>query len=134
MRASIIENKESDKPLLQDFARRSGSEDIRDFVQVYVTCRKMGGDMEKMIIKTADILTDKMEIEREIHVMTSQKKTEGRMISTMPVIMLAALNVFSPEYISPLYETAAGRLIMTGSLVMVIYGIFLMEKISQIEI
>ena len=87
-----------------------------------------------MIIKTADILTDKMEIEREIHVMTSQKKTEGRMISTMPVIMLAALNVFSPEYISPLYETAAGRLIMTGSLVMVIYGIFLMEKISQIEI
>lgn len=134
MRASIIENKESDKPLLQDFARRSGSEDIRDFVQVYVTCRNMGGDMEKMIVKTVDILTDKMEIEREIHVMTSQKKTEGRIISTMPVIMLAALNVFSPEYISPLYETAAGRLIMTGSLVLVVYGIFLMEKISQIEI
>lgn len=134
MRISITENKESDKPLLQDFARRSGSEDIRDFVQAYITCRNMGGDIEKMIVKTADIITDKMTIDRQIKVLTSQKKTEGRIISAMPLLMLLALNVFSYSYIAPLYETAAGRLIMTGALALTVYGMFLMEKMSRVEI
>lgn len=134
MRISIIENKESDKPLLKDFAERSGSEDINDFVEAYITCRNMGGDLEKMIEHAVDILTEKMNIEREIQVLISQKKTEGIIISIMPVVMLMALNVFSYSYISILYESTAGRLIMTGALGVMFYGMFLMEKITRIRI
>ena len=57
MRISILENKESDKPLLKDFAEPTKCEDINDFVQVYVTCRNMGGDIEKMIEQTSEVLT-----------------------------------------------------------------------------
>lgn len=134
MRISILENKESDKPLLKDFAARSKCEDINDFVQVYVTCRNMGGDIEKMIEKTAEVLTQKMTIERDIKVLTSQKKIEGRLISAMPPAMLLALNVFSYSYISVLYETVAGRIIMTASLAVTAYGVYLMERMSQIKI
>lgn len=134
MRINILENKESDKPLLQDFARRSNSEDIKDFVQAYVTCRNMGGDIEKMTINSADILSEKISIERNIKVLTSQKKAEGRMISFIPLVMILALNIFSYSYIAPLYETMAGRIIMTISLIVMIYGVFLMEKLSRIEI
>ena len=134
MRISILENKESDKPLLKDFAARSKCEDINDFVQVYVTCRNMGGDIEKMIEKTAEVLTQKMTIERDIKVLTSQKKIEGRLISAMPPAMLLALNVFSYSYISVLYETVAGRIIMTASLAVTAYGVYLMERMSQIKV
>ncbi len=134
MKINIVENKESDKLLLKDFAFRSKSEDIDNFVQVYITCRNMGGDLEKIIRHTTEILTDKMSIDREIKVITSQKKTEGRIISAMPVIMLLMMNIFSYSYISPLYETAAGRIIMTGALCLMIWGIYLMEKFSEIEI
>lgn len=134
MRISILENKESDKPLLKDFAARSKCEDINDFVQIYVTCRNMGGDIEKMIEKTAEVLTQKMTIERDIKVLTSQKKIEGRLISAMPSAMLLALNVFSYSYISVLYETMAGRIIMTASLAVTAYGVYLMERMSQIKV
>lgn len=134
MRINILENKESDKPLLKDFAARSRSEDINDFVQVYVTCRDMGGDIEKMIIQAVDVLSQKMTIEKDIKVLMSQKKTEGRIISLMPPLMLLALNIFSYSYISVLYETAAGRIIMTASLALTIYGAYLMERMSQIKI
>ncbi len=40
-----MENKESDKVLLKDLATRSKNEDINNFVQVYATCRSMGGDL-----------------------------------------------------------------------------------------
>lgn len=134
MRISILENKESDKPLLQDFAARSGSEDINDFVVAYVTCRNMGGDLEKMIGDATDILTEKMTIDRDIKVLISQKKTEGMIISLMPIIMLLGLNVLSYSYISVLYESMAGRLIMTGALIVMCYGMIMMNKIMKIRI
>ncbi len=134
MKINLLENKESDKVLLKDLASRSRNEDINNFVQVYITCRSMGGDLEKIIGHTSEILTDKMAIEREIKVITAQKKMEGRIISLMPLVMLLMMNLFSYSYIEPLYQTASGRIIMTGALAAVAYGIFLMEKLSQIEV
>ncbi len=134
MKISIVENKESDKRLLKDFASRSKSEDIRNFVQVYITCRNMGGNLERIIGHTTEILTDKMNIDREIKAITSQKKTEGRIISLMPLLMLLMLNIFSYSYIEPLYVTTAGRLIMTAALAATSYGMYLMEKISDVRI
>ena len=134
MRRCILDNNESDRILLEDFARRAGSEDISNFVQVYVTCRKMGGDLEKIISRASSILTDKMNIEREIRAITAQKKLEGRLIALMPLAMLLALNIVSMSYIAPLYETITGRLIMTGCIAASVYGLWLMEKISDIDL
>ena len=51
----------------------------------------------------------------------------------MPLLMLLMLNVFSYSYITPLYTTIAGRLIMTAALAATFYGMYLMEKISEIR-
>jgi len=134
MRKCILENNESDRILLEDFARRSKSEDINNFVQVYTTCRNMGGDLEKIISRASVILTDKMNIEREIKAITAQKTLEGRIIALMPPAMLLALNLVSQSYIAPLYSTLTGRLIMTGCLAATVCGVWLMEKISAIEL
>ena len=134
MRISIVENKENDKVLLKDFADRSKNEDINDFVQVYITCRNLGGDLEQLMTQAADVITQKITIDRDIKVLTSQKKTEGRIISMMPPAMLLALNIFSYSYISPLYETPMGRIVMAFAMVMTAYGIYLMEKILDIKI
>lgn len=134
MRVSILENKESDKMLLKDLAFRSKCEDISNFVQVYITCRDMGGNLEKIIEYTTEIITDKINIEREIKAVTAQKKLEGRIIALMPLIMLLFLNMFSQSYIEPLYSTLAGRIIMTGALAATVYGVYLMEKISEIKV
>ncbi len=134
MRVNIVENKESDKVLLQDLAVRSHSEDINNFVQVYITCRNKGGDLESIIGHAAGVITDKMNIEKEIKVITSQKKTEGRIVAIMPFVMLAIMNVFSYSYISPLYETLIGRIVMTAAFITVCIGIYMMERLSHIEV
>ena len=134
MKLNIVENKESDRILLQDFARRSCCEDINNFVQVYITCRDLGGDLAKIIEHATNVITDKMTIEREIRVITNQKKMEGRLISLMPFVMLLAMNFLSYSYVEPLYTTIAGRIIMTAALVTIGAGIYLMEKLSSVEV
>ncbi|MCI7300152.1 type II secretion system F family protein [Ihubacter massiliensis] len=131
---AISENRESDIRLLMDFAERSHCEDIDNFVQVYMTCRTMGGDLEKMLKSTTEILVDKINIEREIKTMTAQKKFEGKIISVMPLIVILFLNVFSPDYLEPLYTTLAGRMIMTIAIAGLGAAFYLTERLTDIEV
>lgn len=131
---NIRENKESEIRLLQNFAERSCCEDIENFVQVYVACTVTGGDMEKALKNTIEILMDKINIEREIRTLTAQKKFEGNIITAMPVIVILFLNIFSPDYLSPLYATLWGRLLMTGAIAGLAVSHFMMKRLTDIEV
>lgn len=130
---SIAENRNSEEMLLSEFAKRSGVEDIRNFVNVYLSCRETGGDMNQVIANASEILMQKMSIEREIRVMTSQKKFEGKIISAMPVLIIMFLNLASPGYLENLYCTISGRLVMTVALIGILTAYKLTEKITNIE-
>lgn len=131
---NIIEHKENDIRLLKDFADRSHCEDIENFVQVYSACIITGGDLEKVLKNTIEILMDKITVEREIRTLTSQKKFEGNIITMMPIIVIMFLNVFSPDYLEPLYVTVPGRLIMTGSLAGLVAAHIMTRKMTDIEV
>jgi tight adherence protein B len=130
---SIDENRESEESVLTGFAVRSGVEDIRNFVSVYLTCRSTGGDINQVIANASEILMQKISIEREIRVMTSQKQFEGKIISAMPIIIIMFLNIASPEYLDNLYNTIPGRLVMTVALIGILSAYALTEKITNIE-
>ncbi|MDO5490908.1 MAG: type II secretion system F family protein [Bacillota bacterium] len=133
MGRSIRENNENDRRLLTDFARRSGCEDINSFVQVYLTCRSMGGDLARIIAHTSEVMAERMEIEEQIAVLTAQKKLEGRIISLMPLAMLLMLNLLSPSYIDVLYTTPAGHILMALCLGGIAAGVVWMEKLTDVE-
>lgn len=134
MEIRINENKESDIDVLIDFADRSGCEDIRNFVQVYMTCRTMGGNLEQVLKNTTEILVDKMSIQREIKTLTAQKKLEGKIITLMPAGVILLLNILSPDYMEPLYLTFAGRLIMTAALAGIGTAWYWTGKLTELEV
>lgn len=134
MKRGIQENNESDTVLLTSLARRSGCEDIQNFVQVYLCCRSTGSDLVEILSHTTDIMTEKMEIMEQIEVLTAQKKLEGRIISAMPFAILIVLNLLSPAYISVLYETLGGRLVMLTCLFGICVGIWMMERLTDVEV
>lgn len=134
MTGQLKEAKEAEEKVLIEFAARCKLADITTFVDVYVTCRSTGGNMERAILSTVKVLLEKMEIQEEIRVMTSQKKLEGKIITSLPFLILILLRFTSPSYLAVLYETFMGRLIMTGALVLICMAYTLIEKITNIEV
>jgi len=134
MTGQLKEAKETEERVLVEFASRCKIPDITTFVDVYVTCRSTGGNMERAILRTVKVLLEKMEIQEEIRVMTSQKKLEGKIITTLPFLILILLRVTSPTYLAILYETLMGRLMMTGSLLLIYVAYIFIEKITTIEV
>lgn len=133
MTKCIAENRDSEESILTEFAQRSGVDDILNFVNVYLSCRETGGDLNQVIANASEILMQKMFIEREIRVMTSQKQFEGKIISAMPVLIIMFLNIASPGYLENLYSTLSGRLVMTIALAGILTAYKLTEKITNIE-
>lgn len=131
---AMRDRKESEEELLRDLAERSGLEDIRNFVDVYALCRRLGGDLEEVIASTSRVMTDKMAILREIHTLTAQKQFEGRLISAMPLLVILGLNLFAPDYLAVLYTTLAGRAIMTVALGGIVTAFLLTQHLLDIRI
>lgn len=124
----------SDIELLSDLANRYENEDIQDFVKVYSTCKKTGGDMPRSINLASKVISEKISITREISLISSQRKLEGRIIATMPFLIIFFLKVTGPAYLEPMYCSVAGRLLMTLALGLIVLSIILMEKITKVRI
>ncbi len=130
----IYENRESEEKLLLSFALRSGCEDIKNFVDVYLACRETGGNLEKVIGNATDIIVEKMAIQREIRTLIAQKQLEGRIITLMPIGVVLGLNVFYPDYLAVMYETFSGRIIMTLAIMGIAVAYYMTQRLSTIEV
>ncbi len=123
-----------DLELWQDFADRSGLEDVGDFASVFRACRDTGGDLVGAASRAAGIISEKITLEGEIKAMASQRKFEGRIIGFMPALMIGFLRMTSTGYMDVMYKTFAGRIIMTAALGTMGLAIYLTEKITRIRV
>jgi tight adherence protein B len=130
----VGETNESLEKLLLEFADRTKVQDIQSFVDIYMVSRKTGGNLEKVIHKTADILLERMELEKSIRVLTAQKRMESRIMVIMPFLVLLFLRVSSPEYLQVMYSTWFGRMLMSIALISIISSYLLSMKFTQIEL
>jgi tight adherence protein B len=128
-----IENGETVEAALLDFSRRAGSDDIRNFSDVFVTCKRTGGNLIHVIRRTVAIIHEKLEIEQEIAVMISQKKFEAQLLTLAPLFVVGLLTFTSPDYMAPLYQ-GIGHLIMTCCLLVLLGCYKLIRRIMDIRV
>ncbi|MCL2111230.1 MAG: type II secretion system F family protein [Clostridiales bacterium] len=125
---------ESDREVLFDFARRSGSEDARNFADVYYTCLTTGGNLCAVVNRTAEVILEKMTIRREIDALMAQKKYEAKLLTAVPFLILMYLKFSSPAYLEQLYTTAMGLCVMAAALGALAIAFFWSGKIMDIEV
>lgn len=120
--------------LLGDLGRRSGLEEIKQFAQSCSICRRCGGDMEAVSLRSAALLLDRMDFAREVKGLIAQKKSDIAILVSMPIFILIFLNLVSFSYLEPLYSGLSGRLIMTCCLGAVIGALLWCLKITEIDL
>lgn len=121
-------------PLWYDLAERSGIGDLTEFAAVYHACRDTGGNLIYAVDKAAEVIGDKIEVENEIRSMSAQKKLEGRIIGVLPPVLILFLRASSPGYMSVMYETLIGRLLMTAAIGATVFALVMTERITKIEV
>lgn len=120
--------------VLLDFAERSGVEDIANFAEVFVTAKRTGGDMIKIIKSTESVIGDKIEVKREIRTMISGKKFEANIMCFIPFCIILYLRISSPGFLDPIYHNWFGIIFMSVLLLIYFVVYAITQKIIAIEI
>ena len=116
------------------FAEESQVEDIYEFAIVLDIVRKTGGNIIDIIRTTADHLKMKMDTANEMRVILSGILFEKNVMLLMPFFMLGYLNLTGSTYTDCFYYTAAGRVVMSGVILVVTVCYYWSEHIVKIEI
>lgn len=120
--------------LIQELGERSGAEDIMTFSEILLTAKKTGGNLVQVMKRTAQNITERMEIRREIETMIAGKKMEARCMTAVPLLMIVYLRFFCPGFLDPLYHNLIGAVAMTGALAVYAAAFFWGQKIMKIEL
>lgn len=118
---------------IEDFAIRSGDEDICLFSEVLLMAKRNGGNIPEVMSGTADRIREKICTDREIDLMISEKKLELRIMEVMPFLIPFYLNITSGDYFNILYTGIEGKVVMTGCLVIYVLAVYIAERIMRIE-
>lgn len=120
--------------LIVQFAGRTKTEEIQEFADVFYIARRSSGNLTEIIYKTAEMIGEKIEVEKEVQVLISAKRFEQNIMSVIPFAIICYVSAASGGYFDPLYETAAGRVVMTGCLVIYVTAYMLGRKITEIKV
>lgn len=119
---------------LNDMADRAGSDDLYLVVTAMNVQAELGGNLAQILETITETIRERIRIKREIRVMTSQQRFTGYLLSGLPVVVGIAISFISPGYLAPLLEPGIGRLLLIGTVVMMLVGFFIIRKIVDIEV
>ena len=120
--------------LFQDLADRSGLEDIENFAAVFATAKRSGGDLSRIVQKTARMLTDKIEVKKEIEATVAAKKMEQVVMSFMPFGIIIYMQLTSPGFLQILYGNVFGVITMSLCLGIYFLAYWMGRRIVDIEV
>jgi len=119
---------------LLDFAKRSGVDEISLFAESFAICKRTGGNLEQICLKSAYMIIQKIEFASEVQSILSEKKLDAIIMTMMPLVVLFFLNISSPNYIAVLYQGFQGRIIMSVALLLMIIAMLWSLRIMKLKI
>ncbi|WP_342757865.1 type II secretion system protein F [Kineothrix sedimenti] len=120
--------------LLYDFAKRSQTEDVLEFAQVFAVAKRSGGNMTEIIERSASVIDEKVETEKEIQVLLAARQMEQKIMNVIPFGIVLYIQITSKGFFDILYHNLPGIIIMTACLAAYIAAVMISRKIVNIEI
>lgn len=110
---------------MDHLARRTGSEEIRYFVTAVLIQRSTGGNLAEILTRLSAVMRSRSNTYREVQILAAEMRYSANVLIALPFIVAFAISLISPGYLSVLFETEFGLMIVGLQLVLmgVGYGI-----------
>lgn len=120
--------------LLYDLGLRSHEPDIMQFADVFYIAKRSGGNMTDILAKTASVIGQKIETDKEIQLMISAKRMEQKIMNAVPFLIIFYVSSTSRGFFDVLYHNLVGIAVMTVCLGFYGTAYRLSKKIVEIEV
>jgi tight adherence protein B len=119
---------------LEALADRVGSPDFRWAVLAVNIQREVGGNLAEILDNVADTLRERATMRRQIKVLTAEGRLSAWVLAILPFAIAVYMFAVNPDYISLLFTTQIGLVMMGVGAVLIVLGILWMRKIVDIDV
>ena len=120
--------------LLYSLGMRSGLPDVVQFADVFLIAKRNGGNMTDILAKTAAVIEQKTETDKDIQIMIGAKKMEQKIMNMVPFLIIFYISSTSKGFFDVLYHNLIGVIIMTVCLGFYLAAFLLSGRIVDIEV
>lgn len=119
---------------LANMVRRVGSEDLDLIVTAIAIQSTVGGNLARILDGISHTIRQRIQIKSQIGAMTAQMRASGWIITLLPFIVAAVLNVITPSYFRVMFTDPAGRVILGLAAASIFLGNVFVRRITNFKV
>jgi tight adherence protein B len=119
---------------LMDVAFRMKSPDFEWAVMAINIQREVGGNLSELLDTVASTMLERERLRREIKALTAEGRASAYLLGFMPGALLAVMYMLNKEYISTLFNTGLGQVLLGLGIFAQVVGMLWMRKIVSIKL
>ncbi len=119
---------------LLNMQERIGTLDIKMFVTALLIQRETGGNLAEIMTNLSGLMRERVALRGQIDVLTAEPRMSAVVLTLLPIVLFAVINVMNPDYVRPLYNTATGHTLLAYSAVSIVFGYFVLQRMGKIDI
>jgi tight adherence protein B len=124
----------STEEALVALSQRAGSYDLDIVVTAILIQRTVGGNLAEILETVAHTMRERSRIRGQVRAMTSQQRMTGYILGALPVGIMGILLLVSHDYMTPLFTTVPGQVLLVGAGIMELIGVLVIRRILAIEV
>jgi tight adherence protein B len=107
--------------------------DIRILITAILVHRQVGGNLAEILDTIASLVRERFKLRRQLRVITAQGRLSGYVLGFLPIALGLAIYSLNRDYMMPIFEEPAGRLMLVAALVLQVAGYLWIRRILDIE-
>lgn len=108
--------------------------DLRIFVSSVLLQRDTGGNMIEILQNISKTIRDRFIFRGKVKALTAEARFSAYILGGLPFLVTGAIVTLNPEYLDPLIEDKIGHIFLGMVAGLFSTGIFVMRKVSQVEL
>lgn len=124
----------SNEVAFQNLLRRIPSDDLDLMITAINVQHEVGGNLAEILDKIGHIIRERVRIKGEIRTLTAMQRASAWIVSGLPVVVAVIVFTINPEYMSTLWTSLCGWIMVITALIMLVMGFLIIRKIVNIEV
>jgi len=115
-------------------AHRMDSADLEQVALVASLQRQTGGNTAEVLDAVVDAVRERFQLRRLVRALTAQGRLARWILTGLPLVVAGWIGLINPHYLSPLFHTTGGQILLSMAAIMVVTGSIVIKRITDIDI
>ena len=108
--------------------------DCKMFVTALLLQRETGGNLAEVLGTLAVLMRERVGLRGHIETLTAEPRLSAIVLSLLPALLFFGVLLLNADYLSPLWTTPFGRMLMIYAVMSMAFGYIVLRKLGNIDI